>query len=141
MINPKRTLIYGIISITIIVIIIAIYTTPLFRSISNKPVIQSTIQAQIILPLGNLRINFAARIQSQILITTYANIRYHMIVKCLQEQQLTVKPEKYGIYPTTIGSACNTIRLAIEIPCLQKEAVIIIVIRRYDTEVCMYYLD
>src|SRR5215467_4813140 len=44
MINPKRTLIYGIISITIIVIIIAIYTTPLFRSISNKPVIRSTIQ-------------------------------------------------------------------------------------------------
>ena len=45
MINPKRTLIYGIISITIIVIIIAIYTTPLFRSISNKPVIRSTIQS------------------------------------------------------------------------------------------------
>jgi virginiamycin B lyase len=44
MINPKRTIIYGIMSITIIVIIIAIYTTPLFRSTSNKPVIQSTIQ-------------------------------------------------------------------------------------------------
>src|ERR1700751_2960569 len=44
MINPKRTIVYGIISIAIIVIIITIYATPLYRSSSNKPVIQSTIQ-------------------------------------------------------------------------------------------------
>ena len=44
MINPKRTIVYGIISIAIIIIIITIYATPLNRSSSNKPIIQSTIQ-------------------------------------------------------------------------------------------------
>src|SRR5215469_14685032 len=44
MINPKRTIIYAMISIIIIVIIIATYATPLFRSTTNKAVIQSTIQ-------------------------------------------------------------------------------------------------
>src|SRR5215469_14566336 len=44
MINPKRTIIYAMISIIIIAIIIAIYATPLFRSTTNKLVIQSIIQ-------------------------------------------------------------------------------------------------
>ncbi len=45
MMHSKNIMVYGIIAITIIVIIIAMYTTPLFRSPSNsKPVIQPAVQ-------------------------------------------------------------------------------------------------
>src|SRR5947208_700103 len=45
MMHSKSIMVYGIIAITIIVIIVAMYSTPLFRSPSNsKLVIQPTVQ-------------------------------------------------------------------------------------------------
>jgi virginiamycin B lyase len=45
MMHSKSIMVYGIIAVTIIVIIVAMYSTPLFRSPSNsKPVIQPAVQ-------------------------------------------------------------------------------------------------